>query len=775
MTREEIERLVGNNDFDPNGEKIYKFCATVVNEKYFSEETNWGVYTMATIDSTIPYSYSEETLNYFDAHDRFQKTENVGKTLRYINVAGKMQQLFDGAEYLIVATLVENEYGKQYKPINLYSISPQTKEEQAIFLKSIISDSIAENLLNIYPNLVEDVVNGNIQDIHYDSIKGVGEKTWQKIKDKIFNNYLISDLLIMLKPLGVTTTMLNTLLKGEKNPQLLKETILNNPYTLTSIPSLGFKRVDDLALKIKPEMRDSQERLIAYVKHFFTSIGEEDGHTWCTKDVLKRQISNMVPECIHHFDWLLTNNQFVHIENERIGLCYYYNIEKNIFEYLKNKCQQDLFFEITDEQIATGIKIAEYEQGFSYVPEQLDAIKKSLKSNVSLITGCGGTGKTSISRAILKTYHVQNKEVHSAALSALAAKRIEEATGYKATTIHRMLGATGTVFLYNASQPLDVDVVFIDEGSMINASLFWSVLQAIGPSTRLVISGDHKQLPPIGYGNVFSDLLEALDQKYIHKLVKPMRQALKSGILKDANLIRENINPINESIESKLIHGELQDMYYMFRSEKEKLFNIALKTYLSTVEKEGIDNVVLITPRKEKCVNCTQEFNKAIVSYLLKDERRQFERNDGTVFKVGAKVMQIKNNYDENVFNGDIGYVVDIMKNKTKPIGIVVEFEIGDNKKQVLYTGAEKLNQVELAYCLTTHKMQGNAYKIVIGVIDSTHYTLLDNCMLYTLITRAKQRCLLLAQPKAFMRCIKTSHNDRDTWLKNFGCNNTNI
>ena len=770
MTRAEIEKLVGNDKVDANGDTIYKFCATVVNEKYFNEETNWGVYTMNTVESSLPYSFSQDTLNDFDVHNRFQKKENVGKTLYYINVAGKMQQLFDGAEYLIVATLVEDDkYGSQYKPINIYSISPQTAEEQSIFLSSIISENVSQNLLKVYPNIVEDVINGKIKDIHYDSIKGVGEKTWQKIKDKIFNNYLISDLLIMLKPLGITNTMLNTLLKGESNPQLLKETILNNPYTLTKIPSLGFKRVDDLALKIKPEMRDSQERLIAYVKYFFTSIGEEDGHTWCTKDVLKRQVSNTVSECLQHFDWLLTNKQFLHVEDERVGLCYYYDIEKKIFDYLINKCNDRLSFEITDSQIADGIKLAEYEQGFSYVPEQLDAIIQSLKSNVSLITGCGGTGKTSISRAILKTYNLQNKIVHSAALSALASKRIEEATGYKATTIHRMLGATGSVFLYNEDNFLDVDVVFIDEGSMINASLFWSVLKAIGPHTRLVISGDHKQLPPIGYGNIFSDLLEVLNQKNIHKLVKPMRQALKSGILKDANLIRENVNPITESVKPKLIHGELQDMYYMFREDKEKLFNIALKTYLSTVEKEGLDNVVLIVPRKEKCLNCTQEFNKAIVSYLLKDEIRKFERNDGTIFKVGAKVMQVKNNYDENIFNGDIGYVVEIIKNKSDiAVGILVEFEIGENKKQVLYTGAEKLNQLELAYCLTTHKMQGNAYKIVIGVLDSTHYTLLDNCMLYTLITRAKQRCLLLAQPKAFMKCIKTSHNDRNTWLKYF-------
>lgn len=771
MTREEIDKLIQIDEYDSNNEKIYKFCATVTNERYFNEETNWGVYTMTTLDSTLPYSFSEKQIDINDAYDNFQKQENVGKTLYYINVAGKMQQLFDGAEYLVIATLVDdNTYGQQYKPINIYAISPQTKEEQAIFLKSIISEKIANNLLEVYPNLIEDVVHGSLKQIDCQLVNGVGEKTWKKIKDKIFNNYLISDLLIMLKPLGITQNMLNTLLKGESNPELLKQRILKNPYTLTDIPSLGFKRVDDLALKINPELRCSRERLTAYVKYFLTSIGEEEGHTWCTIDILKRQISNNVPECLEYFDWLLTNDLFLHVEEERVGLYSYYSLEKKIFNYLIDKCQQELAFNITDEQIDNGIKIAEKEQGFSYVPEQLDAIKKSLKSNVSLITGCGGTGKTSISRAILTTYHIEGKSVHSAALSALAAKRIKEATGYGATTIHRMLGARNGIFTYNKFNYLPVDVVFVDEGSMINASIFWSILQAIGPDTRLVISGDHKQLPPIGYGNIFSDLLEVLNSKYIHKLIKPMRQALKSGILKDANMIRENINPITEVAIPKIIHGELQDMYYMFRTDREKLFNIALKTYLSTVEKEGIDNVVLITPRKDNCINSTSSFNKAIVSALLKDEKRECARNDGTIFKVGAKVMQIKNNYDENIFNGDIGYVVGLVNNsKGKTVGIQVEFETEEgHKKRILYNTSEKLSQLELAYCLTTHKMQGNAYKIVIGVLDMTHYTLLDNCMLYTLITRAKQRCLLLAEPKAFNMCIRTSHNDRNTWMKYF-------
>ena len=540
--------------------------------------------------------------------------------------------------------------------------------------------------------------------------------------------------------------------------------------------NLGFKRVDDLALKLKPELIDSTQRLVAFIQYYFKDLGESKGHTWCSEKILRAAISNNIYECCNKVDWLLENNDFLHIDNGRIGLKYYYDIEMQIYHLILNKSQIETTINISDEAIDKAIKHAEEEQGFDYVVEQLDTIHKSLHRTVSLITGKAGTGKTSIMRAIVKAYMENNYMMTASALSAMAAQRITEATEFPAMTIHRTLGCQGlNDFTYNKDNHLITDVAFLDEGSMVNASLFLHWLEAIGDNTRIIISGDHKQLPPIGFGNVFSDLIEMFDESVVSKLVKPMRQAEKSGILVDANKIRENINPISEKLQPRIIHGELQDMYYMFRTNRQSLFNIAIKTFIKSVESDGIDNVVIAVPRRKDCLNSTNEINKVIQNELLGDVLESIEGFD-TTFKLDAKVMQTVNDYDKNVFNGEIGYVTKISERydgkKKEEYCEVTYTDIFGKDKIIEYTKKE-LAALDLAYAMTVHKLQGAGRKTVIGIIDNTHHQLLDNCMLYTLLTRAKKRCLLLAEPEAFLQCIRTSHNNRNTWMMLKTENNT--
>ena len=747
-------------------DNIYEFKIVVTYEKYYSDDTTWGTYIAYTEDD-IPF-YTNGEANKFD---------NSGEKKKFCNIVGKMQQLAIGGEYQIKAKYEYNkQYGHQYKPLSIYALVPQTKEMQLLFLKTIIPEWMAENLINEYPNLVNDVANGTLKEIDYSKIKGVREITWNKVKEKIINNYLISDILMLLKPLGVTYTMIKKLLSDEPNPVLLKREIEKNPWVLTRVDNLGFKRVDDLALKLKPELIDSTQRLVAYIQYYFKELGESKGHTWCSEKNLRAAISNNVYECCNKVDWLLENNDFLHIDNGRIGLKYYYDIEMQIYHLILNKSKIETTINISDEAIDKAIKHAEEEQGFDYVVEQLDTIHKSLHRTVSLITGKAGTGKTSIMRAIVKAYMENNYMMTASALSAMAAQRITEATEFPAMTIHRTLGCQGlNDFTYNKDNHLITDVAFLDEGSMVNASLFLHWLEAIGDNTRIIISGDHKQLPPIGFGNVFSDLIEMFDDSVVSKLVKPMRQAEKSGILVDANKIRENINPISEKLQSRIIHGELQDMYYMFRTNRQSLFNIAVKTFIKSVESDGIDNVVIAVPRRKDCLNSTNEINKVIQNELLGDVLESIEGFD-TTFKLGAKVMQTVNDYDKNVFNGEIGYVTKISERydgkKKEEYCEVTYTDIFGKDKIIEYTKKE-LAALDLAYAMTVHKLQGAGRKTVIGIIDNTHHQLLDNCMLYTLLTRAKKRCLLLAEPEAFLQCIRTSHNNRNTWMMLETENNT--
>lgn len=747
-------------------DNIYEFKIVVTYEKYYNDDTTWGTYI----------AYTEDDIPFF-TNGEANKFDNSEEKKKFCNIVGKMQQLSIGGEYQIKAKYEYNkQYGHQYKPLSIYALVPQTKEMQLLFLKTIIPEWMAENLINEYPNLVNDVANGTLKEIDYSKIKGVREITWNKVKEKIINNYLISDILMLLKPLGVTYTMIKKLLSDEPNPVLLKREIEKNPWVLTRVDNLGFKRVDDLALKLKPELIDSTQRLVSFIQYYFKDLGESKGHTWCSEKILRTAISNNVYECSDKVDWLFENNNFLHIVNGRIGLKYYYDIEQQIYQLILDKSKVDTTINISDTAIELAIKHAEEEQGFNYVVEQLDTIHKSLHRTVSLITGKAGTGKTSIMRAIVKAYTENNYMITASALSAMAAQRITEATEFPAMTIHRTLGCQGlNKFTYDMDNHLITDVAFLDEGSMVNASLFLHWLEAIGDNTRIIISGDHKQLPPIGFGNVFSDLVEMFDDSIVSKLIKPMRQAEKSGILVDANKIRENINPISEKLQPRIIHGELQDMYYMFRSNRQSLFNIAIKTFLKSVETDGIDNVVIAVPRRKDCLNSTNEINKVIQNELLGDVQQSIEGFE-TNFKLGAKVMQTVNDYDKNVFNGEIGYITQIgeryeSKKKKEEYCVVTYSDICGHDKLIEYTKKE-LTLLSLAYAMTVHKLQGAGRKTVIGIIDNTHHQLLDNCMLYTLLTRAKKRCLLLAEPSAFLQCIRTSHNHRNTWLKSQTENN---
>lgn len=763
MVRANEEERSGSISLFDNEEEIYKFKATITYCRYYNDDSTWGVYGFSTNDD-IPY-YTKET----KIDLPFEDKKEVNSDRKLSTLAGKMQELVIGGEYMVKATYKHDKnYGDQYNPISVYALIPQTRESQLMFLQSIISPWIAENLINAYPNVVNDVVNGTLKEIDYNLVKGVRELTWSRIKEKIINNYLISDIITMLKPLGVTYTMIKKLLADEPNPALLKQQLEENPYIITKIPNIGFKKADDLALKLKPELINSTERLVAFIKYYFTDLGESKGHTWCSMKILKSAISNNVPECSNKVDWLLDNNEFLHISDDKVGLKYYYDIETQIYNLLLEKSKKETDIYISDEKIELAIRHAEEEQGFNYVVEQLDTIKKSLHRTISLITGKAGTGKTSIMRAIVKAYTENNFTLTASALSAMAAQRITEATEFPAMTIHRTLGCIGlNEFTFNKDNHMITSVAFLDEGSMVNASLFLHWLEAIDDNTRIIISGDHKQLPPIGFGNVFSDLIEMFDDTVVSKLVKPMRQAEKSGILVDANLIRENINPITEKLQPRIIHGELQDMYYMFRTNRQSLFDIAVKTFLKSVETDGIDNVVIAVPRRKDCLNSTNEINKVIQEKLLGNEKKSISGFEMT-FKLGAKVMQTINDYDKNVFNGEIGYITEINERyegkKKEEYCVVTYTDIFGKDKLIEYTKKE-LGALDLAYAMTVHKLQGAGRKIVIGIIDNTHHQLLDNCMLYTLLTRAKKRCLLLAEPQAFLQCIRTSHNKRNTWM----------
>lgn len=737
------------------------FKCVPVTERFYSEDSSYGVFVFHTKDN-IP-KYDDVPENTFDS-------ELYAKNNKMSVLAGNMQQLYLGVEYEVTATLEYNAKYKsyQYKPKIVTATKPKSEQQQKCFLKSVVSEKQAETLLEHYPNIVQDIVAGN-DNVDVSILKGIGDKTYAKIKEKVLDNYVISDILVLLQPLGVTFSKIKKLISNEPNPSLLKEKLINNPYIMLEIKGFGFKTVDQLALKLNPEIKVSSKRTYAFINYFFSDMGNNQGHTWTTVDNLECAIRDNINECMETFHKIIDSEREIekvlHFEGDKVGLLRYYENEKNIFNIL-NSLQSYKSLKVSKKDIDDGILQSEKDQGFPLTEEQRELVTKSMNHNVVIVTGSAGTGKTSVSRAILNVYKKANYSISCCALSAMAAQRIIEATGFQASTIHRLLGYNSTGFMYNYENPLDCDVLFVDECSMINAYIFYSVVCAVKEGKKIVLCGDNKQLPPIGYGNVFNDLLHKSEEFTVLRLTKVLRQAEDSGILMDANKIRKGIYPIGQP-ELKIINGKLKDMIYMFRDTREGMTRIAINTYMKSIQEDGMDNVAIIVPRRKNCENSTDEINKKIVD-LVCNKMEKSVRFGNKTFYVGSKVTQMDNNYDKNVFNGEIGYITkieEVTDENEKNVYITVKYSMNNETKYVVYQRKE-LDQIDFAYALTVHKTQGQSIKTVIIIIDMTHYTLLDTCLLYTAITRAKKRCLLLSEPKAFKMCMENNKSKtRNTWL----------
>jgi exodeoxyribonuclease V alpha subunit len=306
---------------------------------------------------------------------------------------------------------------------------------------------------------------------------------------------------------------------------------------------------------------------------------------------------------------------------------------------------------------------------------------------------------------------------------------------------------------------------------MVNCVLFYQLISAIKEGAKLIVCGDYAQLPPIGAGNIFSDLLHMDDCFNVSILRKVHRQAEASGILTDANKIREGIFPIEDPTQhpkKQIINGELKDMAYVFRDNNERIQDIVVSQFLKIKDKYGLDSVAVAVPRKDTVVNSSLEINKQIQMNVIDTENTPFVQGYANKFYIGDRILQTENDGKRDIYNGEIGYVENVFPNARKEeVCMVARFKSTLNgEDKIIEYNKEELGSVLLGYALTSHKLQGSEYDYIIVAIDNTHYVLLDRCMLYTAITRAKKMCILVSQPEAFKHAMKYNKvNSRQTWL----------
>lgn len=768
----------------------YKFDIVVTGKMYYNEATNWGVFSFQTkTEEDIPHLVKDDFGEFKD-----------GSVIKYGTLAGSVQYLDVGEEYEFIGF---TEFNKKYKSYNFVPKSvrlkiPTTLDEQAKFLESVATQREAGLILAKYPNVVQMILDNEYIDIS--DIKGIGSSTISKIRKKILENYILMDLLVMLNPYGVNYNQIKKISELDDNPMLIKKKIEENPYVLTALHGMGFKKVDNIALKINPDLRVSELRAREYIKYVLDEFASGEGHTLVSKNRIIAKARKDVKSCVDLikavFEDEEENRTFLFVKDKIVGNLKYYYQELSVLNHLNRlENAESRFTDISDEQIEEIIKSTEEEQGFPYTDDQKQAIFGAVRNNVIIISGNAGAGKTTVVNGIvnvikkLRAVHYGNDPLYGepysyerypvisqCSLSAKASRRMVETTGRNATTIHRLLGYKGGGFEHNVANKLNTDVVIADELSMNNISINNSLFQAIPDGSKLILVFDYAQLPPIGSGAVAYDLLEHSDFTKF-KFTKVHRQAEKSGILMDANRIRQNKNPLKKP-DAKIVTGELKDMIYMFMGDRTRMRERAIKAYVSAIEKFGIDNVSIIVPRKKAVTNSTNEINKIIQDLLIERTEGEYIKYGEKEFRVGDKVIQKVNNYDYDVVNGEMGTVEKVFDssddqgNKLKMMRVNYGKDlIGVDKERIKYVEYEmsEIIQLELAYALTVHSYQGSQNDVIIGIMDSSHFIMLDSTILYTLMTRASKRCLLITDTSSFMKCVTENKTVvRDTFLSRF-------
>jgi len=508
-------------------ENKHTFECTVLNK--IRHINDWRIYTFVT-DESVPHTIPLKI-----------KGTHHGKNFGRLTCFNDMTR---NTKYVISISIRNSKNKDQngicYKNLYLETYYPILGEEaDQDFLKAIVSEARYDLIMSVYPDFIDLVRNG--KEIDLNLLPGIKEKTFAIIRDKVTINYWKAELMSWLLPLGITEKMIQKLIGRYKTPDALKVALKGNPYILTEIHGLGFFRVDDMVMKMFPEKRVSRERMMAFVTYQLQHVGNTSGHTVISKADILVYIKKSIPECEALYKIMASSptQELLIMYNEFVGLKRYYDAEKYIYEKLKKIA--DAPIEVMHNE-NDYIFMTEEKIGFKLSEEQKEAIESLQTNNLVIIVGSAGVGKTSSIQGIIHEY--DEWDILLCSLSAKAADRMREITGKEAFTIHRALGYDGKGFAYNERSPLHNKVIIIDEASMANLYIFKSLIEAISIGSKLVIVGDDGQLPPIGAGNVFQDLLQS--EFKICRLTKIYRQAQRSGIIVDANYIRKGINPFKQ-------------------------------------------------------------------------------------------------------------------------------------------------------------------------------------------------------------------------------------
>jgi len=654
------------------------------------------------------------------------------------------------------------KYGEQIKVSRWEKQLPSNREQLVAYLSSpfvkyvgpqlaeAIADQLGENALELIMEKGYEVLT---------EVKGIGEKKAKKIYESILENLEAQYVMKQLLALGLSA---KTAVKAYREWGGGAVNIVSlDPYRLVDISSIGFLRADAIAQKLNIDA-ESPQRIRAAVKYVMTQA-EGEGHCYLEREeILKRTIELLKlengEETVNSvLNKMLSEGREITAEGDRVYLLSLYDAEMKVAEKISKLVSQHTGF--PHNLVEKHIIDFETEAGMKLAPEQKKAVLEILNRGFLILTGGPGTGKTATVNAVINVLRRLNPkaEIMLASPTGRAGQRLMEVTGEKAGTIHRLLNfKPGEGPEYNSNKPLPCDLLVVDEVSMLDISLAACLFDAVDPMrTMVLLVGDADQLPSVGPGNVLHDLMNAGLPTV--KLTKIFRQSRESQIVINAH--RVNAGKLISIDSSK------KDFFFIKEEDPEKIAEIIIQSCRRFVDLGySYRDIQVLSPMRKGPIG-TVNLNRRLQELLNpSDKTRRDYRFGSYIYRVGDKVMQTRNNYEKGVFNGDVGLVEDIREEEESG-EIKLLARIRDNL--VTYTGEEIGEELVPAYCITIHKSQGSEYPIVIMPISTSHYIMLARNLIYTGITRAKEKVVLVGTMKALAIAVKNNKMViRNTGLK---------
>lgn len=663
-------------------------------------------------------------------------------------------------------------YGKQFKVESFEEKAPEDEEAIERYLGSGairgIGLALAARIVRRFKADTFRIIEEEPERLA--EVKGISERKAMEIADQVNEKRDLRQAMIFLQQYGITMNLAVKVYQqyGQEVYGIIRE----NPYRLADdIEGVGFRTADEIAVRVGIRM-DSDFRIRSGILYVLLRASTE-GHTYLPEEELTRRTGQLLEvgeeQIEKQYMDLAIERKIIMKQGENQTQIYaasFYYMEANTATMLK---QLNVSYDVPDLEIEERVRRIEKQTGMELDEHQMTAVKEAVRNGLLIITGGPGTGKTTTINTIIKYFEMEGLDIFLAAPTGRAAKRMSETTGFEARTIHRMLELNGGVdgaagFERNEQNPLETDVVIIDEMSMVDISLMHALLKAVAVGTRLILVGDVNQLPSVGPGSVLRDIIRSHECNVV-MLTKIFRQASTSDIIVNAHKINQG--------EEVTLDNKSMDFFFLKRYDADVIISVVLQLIKQKLPK-FVDatpyDIQVLTPMRKGLLG-VERLNGILQRYLNPPSPQKREKEHGDIlFREGDKIMQTRNNYQleweirtkyglsvdkgTGVFNGDMGIVREINDFAET---MTVEFDEG---RMVEYP-YKLLDELELAYAITIHKSQGSEYPAVVIPLLSGPSMLMNRNLLYTAVTRARKCVTLVGNEVTFEQMVQNTSQQK--------------